>query len=140
MIKKLVGITLAAMAVAGCQDDADIARHNAAKAADNFEVVRRIVLYNTFTDKNIMITEGKCSVEPGNLRTAVICKIGSGKYITNFYGKSDNSLYFVEQMGPIPLNVYHYRRVFKPQGLIPDIDFRGDTGAVFDALTPDNRD
>ena len=133
----LAGVLL----TAGCgPDDATVAKRNMVKAADNFEIMRRVVFYNAITDKVIMVSEGKCSVESGQMRTSVICKVGDGKYIRNFYGQSDNTAYFVEQMDAIPVNVYHYRRTFKPQSIIPDIDFRGDAGAVVDAVTPDNKD
>lgn len=126
--------------LAACEDDAKVAKHNLNKAADNFEIVRRVVMYNAIRGEVIMVSEGKCSVEPGELRTSVICKIGPNTYIRNFYGRSDNTVYFVEQMAPVPVNVYHYRRTFKPQAIIPDIDFRGDVGAARKAVTPDKRD
>lgn len=141
----IAALIASAFMLSGCQDDARVAEYNATKAADNFEVNRRVILYNTFTDKNIMVTEGYCSVTPGSLRTSVICKIGEDSLgrsivIRNFYGKSDNTLYFVEQMDPLPVNVYHYRRTFKPQGILPDIDFRGNAKAGQAALTPDSND
>jgi len=40
----------------------------------------------------------------------------------------------------VPVNVYHYRRTFKPQSIIPDIDFRGSSKAVINAVTPDKND
>lgn len=142
MNRLILGITAAITMVTltACQDDAQVAAYNMTRAADNFEIMRRIVLYNTIQDKIVMVTEGKCSVEPGNLRTSVICKVGPRQYIRNFYGRSDNSLYFVEQMDPIPVNVYHYRRTFKPQGILPDIDFRGSAGELLNAVTPDSKD
>ena len=33
---------------------------------------------------------------------------------------------FVEQMQAADVSVYHYRVIFKPQAIIPDIDARGD--------------
>lgn len=136
----LVTAILALAMLAGCNDDATIAKHNMTKAADNFEVMRRVVFYNSILDKVVMVTEGKCSVDAGALRTSVICKIGEGRYVRNFYGKSDNTVYFVEQMKSVPVNVYHYRRTFKPQAILPDIDFRGDAGAAMNAVTPDRKD
>jgi hypothetical protein len=133
-------IALATLFTAGCSDDAQIASQNMRKAADNFEIMRRVVFYNSILDKVVMVTEGRCSVQAGSLRTSVICKVGPGKYIRNFYGKSDNTVYFVEQMDSIPVNVYHYRRTFKPQSIIPDIDLRFNSGAAVDALTPDSND
>lgn len=143
MIKMLIGVVLAVITLVGltgCSDDAQVAKKNMAKAADNFEISRRVVMYNSITDTVLLEVEGKCTVEPGTLRTSVICKTGPGQYIRNFYGKSDNTVYFVEQMDSVPVNVYHYRRTFKPQTLIPDIDYRGSGSAVLESLTPDNND
>ena len=139
-MKKILIMLIPLFLIAGCENDAIIAKHNMAKAADNFEVMRRIVFYNSITDKIVMVTEGKCSVEAGELRTSIICKVGVNKYIRNFYGKSDNTVYFVEQMESIPVNVYHFRRTFKPQALLPDIDFRGSVDDLIDAVRPDNND
>lgn len=136
----LAALAIAAAIMLSACDDAQIAQQNLRKASDNFEVMRRVVFYNSITDKIVMVTEGRCSVEPDTLRTSVICKVGDGQYIRNFYGKSDNTVYFVEQMSPLPVSVYHYRRTFKPQALLPDIDFRGSASAAVDALTPDASD
>lgn len=139
-MKKLLILPFILLAVAACSDDAAVAKRNMTKAADNFEIMRRVILYNAIRGENVMVTEGRCSVSPGELRTSVICKIGTDRYIRNFYGNSDNTLYFVEQMESVAVNVYHYRRTFKPQAILPDIDFRGDATALKDAVTPDNSD
>lgn len=139
-MKKIITAILGLSLLTACQDDAQIAKYNMTKAADNFEIMRRVVFYNSIMDKIVLVTEGKCSVDAGSLRTSVICKIGEGRYIRNFYGKSDNTVYFVEQMASVPVNVYHYRRTFKPQSILPDVDFRGDVNALGKALTPDNKD
>ena len=136
----VIFVICSVLVAAGCRDDAVIAQHNMRKAADNFEIMRRVVFYNSILDKDVLVTEGKCSVEAGSLRTSIICKVGHDKYIRNFYGRSDNTVYFVEQMAPVAVNVYHYRRTFKPQGILPDIDFRGDANALGQALTPDSKD
>lgn len=139
-MRKFALIFAALPMLAACQDAAKVAAHNMTKAADNFEIMRRVVFYNSISDKIIMVTEGKCSVEAAPLRTAIICKVGEGQYIRNFYGKSDNTVYFVEQMAPVPVNLYHYRRTFKPQGILPDIDFRGDLKALGQSVMPDKKD
>ena len=48
--------------------------------------------------------------------------------------------FFAEQLESKDVSVYHYRVIFKPQVIIPDIDFRGDAGAVGEAIIPDNDD
>jgi len=126
-IKGLVaalGLTVTIGAITACSTDAEVASHNVKKAADNFEVMRRVVFYNALQDKVVLVTEGRCSVAPANLRTAVTCKTGPNEFKIHYYGRSDNTVYFVEQMESTEASVYHYRRTFKPQTAIPDIDFR----------------
>jgi hypothetical protein len=142
-MKKFFAISsllLATVLLAGCPDDAQVAKHNLAKAADNFELMRRIVFVNTWTDSQLLVIEGKCNIEYGNARTSVICKIGDDQYKRMFIGNSGQTTAIVEQMASVPVNVYHFRRTFKPQTIIPDIDFRGDASALGDALTPDSSD
>lgn len=122
-------IPIMAILVAGlaaCADDADIASENVSKAADNFEVDRRIVFLNGITDTYLLSIEGKCSIEDQVTQLEVICKVGDEKYKKHFLGLSDNVTYFAEQTEPIGASAYHYRVTFKPQQILPDIDFRGD--------------
>lgn len=141
MKKALIGLTFAAVALTGCMssDDATVAKRNMTKAADNFEINRRVVFYNTWTDTIVQQVEGRCSIDYGN-RVSLICKTGDNQYKRSFISLSGQVTVFVEQMDSIPVNVYHYRRTFKPQSIIPDIDFRGDAGALKDAVTPDSND
>jgi hypothetical protein len=110
------------------------------KAADNFELMRRIVFYNVRLGQNVVTVEGKCSIEYGSGRTEYICKVGDGKYIRNFLSDSNDIVAIVEQMDSVPVNVYHFRRTFKPQTIIPDIDFRGSSSELMNAVTPDTKD
>lgn len=128
------------LTLAGCSDDADVARHNMTKAADNFELMRRIVFYNVRLGVNVVTVEGKCSIEYGSSRAEYICKLGEGRFIRNFVSDSNDIVAIVEQMEPVPVNVYHFRRTFKPQTAIPDIDFRGSVGELLNAATPDRKD
>lgn len=135
--RKVLAMLACAAALTGCNDDATIARHNMTKAADNFELMRRIVFYNVRLGQNVVTAEGKCSIEYGNDRTEYICKLGEGKFIRNFLSSSNDIVAIVEQMDPVPINVYHFRRTFKPQSMIPDVDFRGSTDELLNAVTPE---
>jgi hypothetical protein len=108
-------------AVAGCWSDADVASSNLSKAADQFEVLRRVVFYNGITGGYMLSIEGFCSL--GNNELSVTCKIGS-QYKKHFLGLSDNVTYFVEQLDPSNVSKDHYRVVFKPETIVPDIDVR----------------
>ncbi|WP_372833116.1 hypothetical protein [Pontibacterium sp.] len=132
---------LIALLVSGCVlDDATVAKHNLTKAADNFELNRRIIFINTWTDTQLQIIEGRCNIEYDNSRTSVICKVSDSEYKRSLIGNSGQVTAMVEQLEGVPVNVYHYRRTFKPQTIIPDIDFRGSAKAAVNAVTPDKQD
>lgn len=119
----LVAIALLVL-LSGCSD-AYIASQNVSKAADQFEIDRRIVFYNGITGDYILAIEGRCSLQtdastPDEL--AVICKTGTDEYKKHFLGLSDNVTYFAEQLEVAKVNVYHYRVIFKPSVILPDID------------------
>ena len=119
---------LGVLALTACERDADVASRNLSVAADMFEVNRRVVFYNGITGGYILSVEGRCSL--GNTdtrgRMSVTCKIGPSAYKKHYLGLSDNVTFFAEQLEMKDVSVYHYRVVFKPQTIIPDVDFRGD--------------
>ena len=132
-MRKLAIAALAAtslLALAGCQDDAQVASYNISKAADNFEIDRRIVFYNGITDTYMLTIEGRCSIEDQTTQLEVTCKIGRDAFKKHFLGLSDNVTYFAEQLETANVSVYHHRVTFKPQEILPDIDFRGDAGEL----------
>lgn len=132
MIKKFLSLGVMAVIAGGALlsscTDADIASQNISKAADNFEVTRRIVFYNGITSDYILTIEGLCSLgnQDTNKEVTVTCKTGVGTYKKHFLGLSDNVTFFAEQLEPVKASAYHYRVTFKPQTILPDIDFRGD--------------
>lgn len=123
----LLTILLSMSIVLSACTDADIASTNLSKAADNFEIDRRIVFYNGITDTYLLTIEGRCSLGNGDDRSqqvTVTCKTGEDKYKKHFLGLSDNVTYFAEQLENANVSAYHYRVTFKPQTILPDIDLR----------------
>ncbi len=120
----LAMLAAAVAAAAGC-NDAQIASSNLSRAADNFEIMRRVVFLNGITDTYLLSIEGLCSVEDQSNQLEVTCKVGETEFKKHFLGLSDNVTYFAEQLDGARVSAYHYRVVFKPQAIIPDIDFRG---------------
>lgn len=132
MLKRIAIAAVAAAALlAGCTD-ADVASSNLSRAADMFEINRRVVFYNGITGDYILTIEGRCSL--GNYDSqgelTVTCKTGPKDYKKHFLGLSDNVTYFAEQIEGADVSAYHYRVVFKPQTIIPDVDFRSDAGEL----------
>lgn len=119
-----VAVLASLVALLACGSDAQVASRNVSKAADHFEVDRRIVFYNGITDTYMLTIEGRCSIEDQINQLEVICKTGPGTYKKHFLGLSDNVTYFAEQVEAIEASVYRYRVVFKPSVIIPDIEIR----------------
>lgn len=94
--------------------------------ADMFRVERRVVFYDGITGDYLLSIEGLCSL--GNGRTSaeisITCKTGADTYKKHFIGISDYVTYFVEQLEGKSENVYHYKVVFKPSVIIPDIEIK----------------
>lgn len=120
----LAALALAA-GLAGCSD-ADVASRNLSRAADQFEINRRIVFYNGITGEYMLTVEGLCALgnEDKAGRLTVTCKTGPSEYKKHFLGLSDNVTFFAEQLAPARANTYNYRVIFKPSVLIPDVDLK----------------
>ena len=128
MMNRIIS-AIAIVAVAaglGACTDAQMASQNLSKAADYFEIQRRIVFYNGITDSYMLTIEGLCSIEKDNqdVQLEVTCKTGPSEYKKHFLGISDNVTYFVEQLQNANVSAYHYRVVFKPAAIVPDIEVR----------------
>lgn len=126
-------MTAALFTLAACPDDATVASHNLSKKADNFEVDRRIVFFNGITGDYMLELIGRCSIYDEQYQLEVTCKTGPESFKKHFLGLSDNVSYFAEQLEGADVSVYHYRVTFKPQTIVPDVDFRGDSE---DLITP----
>lgn len=120
----IIVLTLTATLTTGCQDDADVASYNLSKAADNFEIVRRVVFYNGITGDYILEVQGLCSVGNNGRSVSFTCKTDDGKFVKHMLGLSDNVTYFSEQLSAQDVSVYQYRITFKPDVIIPDFNLR----------------
>lgn len=123
----LLGATLF---LAGCQSDASVASQNLSKAADMFEINRRIVFFNGITDTYLLTVEGRCSVDVDSRgKLDVTCKTGPNQFKKHFLGLSDNVSWFAEQIDGVDVSVYRYRVIFRPETIIPDIDLETSAGS-----------
>jgi hypothetical protein len=125
LMKKLIFGLACLTALSGC-NDADVASRNLSTAADNFQIERRVVFYNGITGEYILSVEGLCSI--GNAdkpkEVTITCKTGPNSYKKHFLGLSDNVTYFAEQMESADVSAYHYKVIFKPSVIVPDISIK----------------
>jgi hypothetical protein len=129
VMKKIVAAVLIALTLgltACTTNDADVASANLSKAADQFEILRRVVFYNGINGDYILSVEGFCSLGNDDPKDelSITCKVGDGQFKKHFLGLSDNVTYFVEQLESAGVSTSHYRVVFKPSVIVPDIEIR----------------
>lgn len=125
-MKKIVALIAALLLGVGvltaCSSEADTTSENLSRAADNFEIQRRVVFFNGITDTYLLTIEGLCSITDEGHQLEVTCKVGDAQYKKHFLGLSDNVSYFVEQVDGANVDPFHYRVIFRPETIIPDID------------------
>lgn len=126
MNKKIRGILAAAaistLALTGCSSGADVAGENLRRAADEFEINRRVVFVNGITNDYLLTIEGRCSITDQGHQLEVLCRTGENEYKKHFLGLSDNMTYFAEQMEAAEASSFHYRVVFRPEVILPELD------------------
>lgn len=128
-MKKIIAAAvtgLAALTIAGCQSDAEVVSDNISKAADNFEIARRVVFTDTFTNEYLLAIEGRCNIATdgdGGGQLEVTCRTPQGD-LKHFLGLGVGVTYFVEQVDPVRVSADHYKVYFKPSVIIPDVDIK----------------
>ncbi|AOE44202.1 hypothetical protein SEA_CUCURBITA_113 [Gordonia phage Cucurbita] len=108
------------------QNEADVVSENIATAADNFEINRRIVIINNQApeaERVIQLIEGWCNAEidPDVIRTT--CRVPGG-YHKHINGRNAHTTFSVQQLDAARVSKDHYRVVYNPSTIIPDIEIR----------------
>ena len=133
----LIILCIMVLGVSSCSRDAQTASRNISKAADMFEIDRRVIFYNWITWEYILTIEWKCSISNSSSYDMswgfeVTCKVWDWQFKKHFLWLSDNVTYFAEQVRSKGVSVYHNRIVFKPQSIIPEIDINVDQKDLLD--------
>lgn len=124
-MKKIIAILLVMVCLVGVLTgctEADNVNHNLSQAADNFEVVRKITVYNARTDMIIMEMEGYMSLSNNSTSELVVtCRTGETEYKKNYVYLNDYVIYVVEDITSTVTDPYHYKIHFYTA--VPDVDW-----------------
>ena len=102
---------------------AENVNYNLSQAADNFECLRKITVYNARTDLIVMEMEGAMSISNnGSNELVVTCKTGPGEYKKNYIYLNEYVIYVVEDITGTTTNPYHYKVHFYTALLDIDIN------------------
>lgn len=113
-------ILLPGILLAGCTA-ADNVNHNLSQAADNFQCLRKITVYNARTDLIVMEMEGYMSLSNNTTSELVVtCKTGANEYKKNYIYLNEYVIYVVEDISGTATDPYHYKVHFYTA--LPDVD------------------
>jgi len=111
-------IIVMALALTGCRE-AERVSHNLSKEADQFNVTRRVTVYNTRTDKILLEIIGNLSVQHSSGDIDIIVEVGPGQYKKHFINLNGWTTYVVEDVSGAFVDKYHYEVNFLPEMIVP---------------------
>jgi hypothetical protein len=123
MKKKIVLLVLLLMIpllLTGCMEqEADKVTRNLSLQADNFNVTRRVTVYNCRTDKILLEVVGNLSVQKSGGDVDLIIEVAPGQYKKHFVRLNDWTMYVVEDVSGAFADKYHYTINFLPDSIMP---------------------
>ena len=126
IMKKIIALFICLMAIVSCLTftsctAADNVNHNLSQAANNFQCLRRITVYNARTDLIIMEMEGYMSLSNNTTSELVVtCMSGPNEYKKNYIYLNEYVIYVVEDISGTNTDPYHYKVHFYTA--TPDVD------------------
>lgn len=123
-MKKLVAIILCLMMVmglCGCRQSTRVS-YNVSKEADAFNVVRRLTVINTRTDKVLLQLTGTFAIktDTANRELNIICELADGTYQKHFVYLNAWTAYVVEDISGSEVSKYSYELNFLP-AMVPSV-------------------
>ena len=123
-MKKIICVLLAVLlmvsTLTGCTE-AETVNHNLSQAADNFQCLRKITVYNARTDLIVMEMEGYMSLSNNTTSELVVtCMTGPNEYRQNYIYLNEYVIYVVEDITGTITDPFHYKVHFYTA--LPDID------------------
>ena len=105
----IVFMILSLFILAGCTE-VDSVKYDISRNADNFDIMRKISIYNSRTNEFLIEITGNFSLQNNtNKELEIICKTGDDKYKKNYIYLNDDIGYFVEDLtGDKDFGKYYY--------------------------------
>lgn len=116
----LIGFMIIELFVLSGCTEVDRVSHNIGQEADNFNITRRIVVYNARTDKIVFELIGNFSLKNNTTNELeVVCEVADNVYKKHFVYLNEYTLYVVEDVSGAYVDKYHYEVNYIPEMIIP---------------------
>lgn len=123
MKKKIAALTLTmgVLLLAGCSGrESEQVSYNVSQEADNFNVIRRVAVINTRTDKIEFEVIGRISVDTSDSNKLIILvETENGVYKKHLINMTEWNMYVVEDLEGAEVNQYKYEVNYMPESIIP---------------------
>ena len=122
--KILLLLSFLTILLAACRE-ADKVSHNISKEADNFNVVRRVAVINTRTDKVEFEVIGRISIydntssKDSTSTLTVVVETDKDKYKKHIVKLTNWNMYVVEDLEGAAVDQYKYEINYMPESILP---------------------
>ena len=122
--KILILLSFLTILLASCTE-ADQVSHNISKEADNFNVVRRVAVINTRTDKVEFEVIGRISIydntssKDSTSTLTVVVETDKDKYKKHIIKLTNWNMYVVEDLDGAAVDQYKYEINYMPESIVP---------------------
>lgn len=114
-----VGLVGIGLVLSGCTE-AEKVSYNVSQEADNFNVVRRVAVINTRTDKVEFEVIGNISVDTSDKnKLVIIAETDKGVYKKHLVNMTSWNMYVVEDLDGAQVNKYKYEVNYMPESILP---------------------
>ncbi|WP_157454963.1 hypothetical protein ACOJIU_11915 [Carnobacterium maltaromaticum] len=120
-MKKLLAVMalVVVFGLAGCRQSDKIS-YNVSKEADNFNVIRRVAVINTRTDKIEFEVIGKISVDSSDeSKLVILAETDKNVYKKHLVNLTEWNMYIVEDLEGAAVNQYKYEVNYMPESIVP---------------------
>lgn len=115
----LVSLITLSISLSACTE-AEKVSYNVSQEADNFNVVRRVAVINTRTDKVEFEVIGNISVDTSDEnKLVIIAETGKDMYKKHLVNMTDWNMYVVEDLEGADVNKYKYEVNYMPESITP---------------------
>lgn len=116
----LIIAMVSSVVLCGCTEVNQVS-YNVSQEADNFNVIRRLTVINSRTDKAEfeLVAAFSLQVDSAENQLEIICETGENEYKKHFIGLNDNTMYVVEDIIGAEVDKFRYEVNFLPEEIIP---------------------
>ena len=123
-IKKLLvlgTLSIGLLGLVACENrESDKVSYNVSQEADNFNVMRRVAVINTRTDKVEFEAIGRISVDTEDkTKLVILVETAKGVYKKHLINMTGWNMYVVEDLYGAEVNEYKYEINYMPESIVP---------------------